>query len=100
RLRPPPTLRPYTTLFRSGLRRRPRRLLAGEEVAPLGDVPPDADDADDVAGGVAVRALGGEIGARAGGGGDDVLERPGAPRGHDRSEEHASELQSPDHLVC
>src|SRR5258708_22430575 len=24
----------------------------------------------------------------------------GAGRGHDRSEEHTSELQSPDHLVC
>src|SRR5438552_7195159 len=26
--------------------------------------------------------------------------RPGVPAPHERSEEHTSELQSPDHLVC
>src|SRR5207244_13628844 len=31
---------------------------------------------------------------------DDVAWRRRRPLGHDRSEEHTSELQSPDHLVC
>src|SRR5438552_12399740 len=72
-IRPPPTstLFPYTTLFRSDVARRQARLRA-----PV----------------------------------SDPLRRPHPARGRDsdhggrqhlvRSEEHTSELQSPDHLVC
>src|SRR5262245_64950403 len=71
-LRPPPgsTLFPYTTLFRSGLRRSiPRRAPAGG------------------------RSDGGRL--RSGRHGNLP-----APSGFRRSEEHTSELQSLRHLVC
>src|SRR5258708_18873778 len=75
-IRRPPrsTLFPYTTLFRSRLRRR-------EEPVRL---PPD--QAREV---TAPRTLGDEDRAE----GVEVA-------GEARSEEHTSELQSPDHLVC
>src|SRR5258708_11513398 len=81
-IRRPPrsTLFPYTTLFRSTQVTRNRRR----------DLPPHARDCgrDPV--------LEQERQAR-----DRVLRRIAAlPTGGARSEEHTSELQSPDHLVC
>src|SRR5258708_19964591 len=70
-IRRPPrsTLFPYTTLFRSGLRRSclrsPRRQSPGRHLRLLGIVVPGP-----------------------------------AAASQKRSEEHTSELQSPDHLVC
>src|SRR5207244_10448571 len=85
-LHPPHTLFPYTTLFRSHC--RPRQLhLARGAAAGVGyaDGPRRRQD----------RGLGS--------GGQQTI-CPIAPgnryRGDDRSEEHTSELQSPDHLVC
>src|SRR5258708_28949732 len=78
-IRRPPrsTLFPYTTLFRS-------RLRTVAQVANLDAVRPGRHVVDHVA---AERVRGG--------GGD------GVPAAQDaRSEEHTSELQSPDHLVC
>src|SRR5258708_15515751 len=82
-IRRPPrsTLFPYTTLFRS-------RGVAGQAVGAAGEVP--------------------GLGARAAAGGGDGDDRVVAGAGHQvgvavvgaRSEEHTSELQSPDHLVC
>src|SRR5438552_11390864 len=74
-IRRPPrsTLFPYTTLFRS-LRAAP----AGGALLPAGGVR---------------RAGGGGAGAR-------LHARRGRPARPLRSEEHTSELQSPDHLVC
>src|SRR5207244_6475470 len=93
---PPVTLFPYTTLLRSpsgdlcqpeGLRRSPARRPSPNHERPRGDPRPRRSD----------------------GGGRDARNTPGlareppaiptgsAPR---RSEEHTSELQSPDHLVC
>src|SRR5207244_13052214 len=76
--RPPPrsTLFPYTTLFRSS--RRSSRIRS--------------------------RASGARHAARAGARGSSCS-RPASARGRaradaGRSEEHTSELQSPDHLVC
>src|SRR5947208_10696136 len=89
--RPPPrtTLLPYTTLFRShrrSLRLRPRRTIPRAR-RPLS----------------LQRALGGGA-PRAGlSRGGCELSRPEAARGAldlPRSEEHTSELQSPDHVVC
>src|SRR5258708_15532872 len=97
-IRRPPrsTLFPYTTLFRS-----PRDAVAlTYRVKRTGDaLPPQASDGerrlfsgsdgaiiDDIR---ALRDLGVEAI-------DFDFERPAA----DRSEEHTSELQSPDHLVC
>src|SRR5258708_11489542 len=71
-IRRPPrsTLFPYTTLFRSAVRRRRRR--AASRAAP-----------------------------RAGGRRPDQGRQAARHRRHiGRSEEHTSELQSPDHLVC
>src|SRR5438552_13471327 len=65
------TLFPYTTLFRSGSRRR-------------GSCPPPP-----------ARAVGGGAAAPRCG-----TERAAAAPPPTRSEEHTSELQSPDHLVC
>src|SRR5947208_13068547 len=73
------TLFPYTTLFRSG------RLAAADDPAPTAR---------------RVHAAGGDpAGARgrAVGRGRELL--PDHRQRH-RSEEHTSELQSPDHLVC
>src|SRR5258708_11372121 len=71
-IRRPPrsTLFPYTTLFRSGRRDGARRPHPGLNVTPLH--------------------------ARQ----DRAIERGGAADVETRSEEHTSELQSPDHLVC
>src|SRR5207244_11432973 len=95
--RPPPP--PYTTLFRSRERRRPRprprasaaRALRGGSAllrAPLAAAAP------------AARGQLGRDPAAA-----RKPPRSGPPRdpllrGPTRSEEHTSELQSPDHLVC
>src|SRR5258708_31592745 len=80
-IRRPPrsTLFPYTTLFRSQLGQQPAQ-LAGQGVRRLG-----GDHEHRVA------VLAGDPGLHRGWGGE--LQ----PR---RSEEHTSELQSPDHLVC
>src|SRR5438552_5571623 len=77
-IRPPPssTLFPYTTLFRSvpaAGPARPRRRLAAR---------------------VGPRGAPGDESRRRG------LGPAGRARGGLRSEEHTSELQSPDHLVC
>src|SRR5258708_21657344 len=71
-IRRPPrsTLFPYTTLFRS-------RLIQNQAYEPQAAEPP-------------TRA-GGPSAAEA---------APGAAAAQTRSEEHTSELQSPDHLVC
>src|SRR5258708_18981786 len=79
-IRRPPrsTLFPYTTLFRSPFRQlEARRLAHAHEVVAL---PPDQ------------RHLLGRGEQPAGGGRAGVADP--------RSEEHTSELQSPDHLVC
>src|SRR3712207_8440165 len=74
-IRRPPrsTLFPYTTLFRS------INGLAGDDVV----------EASGLSGGLAITARGGD--------GSDVLI---GGDGHDRSEEHTSELQSRQYLVC
>src|SRR5258708_24365858 len=80
-IRRPPrsTLFPYTTLFRSAAR-------AGEvEVNPLSSSAAAAVAAAPRPLRAASRAV--------------IRFRPPAPK-HQRSEEHTSELQSPDHLVC
>src|SRR3712207_8197431 len=85
-IRRPPrsTLFPYTTLFRSrrtGCRRSRRRLLHGDrlrQVARLVDVQP-----------APLRDLVGE-----------QLERHDREKRLERSEEHTSELQSRQYLVC
>src|SRR3712207_8591914 len=76
-IRRPPrsTLFPYTTLFRSAPR---------GAVAPCGD---------------AVPRLGG-VSKAAGSAGRAPPRMPGAPRRPRRSEEHTSELQSRQYLVC
>src|SRR5258708_22270016 len=81
-IRRPPrsTLFPYTTLFRS---RRGSPLVTAERLAP------EAADRD-------LSPLCG-VAARPAVGAPDRDQRPQAPT---RSEEHTSELQSPDHLVC
>src|SRR5947208_6971790 len=78
-MRPPPipTLFPYTTLFRSP-RRRARSCSAGNSTGGAVFIPRPR--------------LGGFPGPAPPG-------RTGTARGG-RSEEHTSELQSPDHLVC
>src|SRR3712207_8360336 len=91
-IRRPPrsTLFPYTTLFRSGLRLR--AVGAGHvgvlSVGLRGLGGGGADGLDDLAERVAVGAVVGQLGAVA------VLQR-GL-----RSEEHTSELQSRQYLVC
>src|SRR5258708_9877032 len=84
-IRRPPrsTLFPYTTLFRS---EQPRRHISG---AGGGDAVGK--------GGLPVGAARGRDGAP--GPRDGRRVRDGARR-DPRSEEHTSELQSPDHLVC
>src|SRR5258708_25536608 len=77
-IRRPPrsTLFPYTTLFRSDRRLRPTAERPGGAARPAGDQRALAQHRDRL----------------------DQL-RPGGA-GQVRSEEHTSELQSPDHLVC
>src|SRR5207244_11256235 len=80
------TLFPYTTLFRSKEGAAHRQRVAGELVGPAGVVAEGLDRHRDV----------------------DLLLEQRLPvvrvedrrRDGDRSEEHTSELQSPDHLVC
>src|SRR5438552_9246798 len=82
--RPPrPTLFPYTTLFRSRRRPRPAR--------PAGRVTHRLRSAD----ARAARPPGGSRPTAVG-----EASRRGARPARGRSEEHTSELQSPDHLVC
>src|SRR5438552_13703006 len=86
-IRRPPrsTLFPYTTLFRSEMREEDFREREAHAVAhhlPLGPL-------------AAFEQQGLTL-AHQGDGGDIALD--GGTRG--RSEEHTSELQSPDHLVC
>src|SRR5258708_31636690 len=79
-IRRPPrsTLFPYTTLFRSELLllRLPRLEVVGEPLENIGQLPGLGGDGDEAA----------------------VQVREGSRPA--RSEEHTSELQSPDHLVC
>src|SRR5947208_9768870 len=87
-IRPPPrsTLFPYTTLFRSSFRQDKVRHIEADPFL-LSGVPVN----------VAALSIGrGLFGVAFPG------ESPGQPRffGPRRSEEHTSELQSPDHLVC
>src|SRR5258708_32048023 len=84
-IRRPPrsTLFPYTTLFRSiVVSLVVDRGLVGA-VRDGAERPPEVVDAKQKDRGVALRLAGGGQGAR-----------------EERSEEHTSELQSPDHLVC
>src|SRR5258708_15322728 len=78
-IRRPPrsTLFPYTTLFRSPPRVHPEPLLRSTTDRPL-DNPIE----------------------RRGVGEDVTVGRRHERRAHVRSEEHTSELQSPDHIVC
>src|SRR5258708_26513492 len=76
-IRRPPrsTLFPYTTLFRS------RAATAGPTVGPVRLIIQKSSKSTNVR--------------------DTVISRVStASRDHSRSEEHTSELQSPDHLVC
>src|SRR3712207_7253722 len=89
-IRRPPrsTLFPYTTLFRSGRRGADDRRAGAHS-------PRDA----------AVPGPEGVAAAGAGAGGGDGGDRPrcdraASRRGHSRSEEHTSELQSRPYLVC
>src|SRR5258708_26784179 len=81
-IRRPPrsTLFPYTTLFRS--RRIIEKILGGSEEQPAGEGGREIQDAVRVSGRIADEHVGQHA------------------FGHRRSEEHTSELQSPDHLVC
>src|SRR5258708_18442709 len=81
-IRRPPrsTLFPYTTLFRSTARAAQQGLGAGDQLA-------HGKRLDEVVVRTGIEA------------GDTVLHGV-ARRQHERSEEHTSELQSPDHLVC
>src|SRR5436309_3810227 len=89
-IRPPPrsTLFPYTTLFRSGSGHQ--RILQHQPAQPAereGDV----------------RGFGAEAEPQVRGGWIEVQHLAvgrGAPRQFDRSEEHTSELQSRENLVC
>src|SRR5258708_9306760 len=86
-IRRPPrsTLFPYTTLFRSSCTR------AETEAKRPGRSRPGCQ------GGTPTRSGGGPTsGGKVEGG---KRQHPGT-QGQDRSEEHTSELQSPDHLVC
>src|SRR3712207_7720185 len=86
-IRRPPrsTLFPYTTLFRSQLVERLLPPVPVDEVVPVGDQVPEraAVVAERHAALHAARALARELGLR-----------------QDRSEEHTSELQSRQYLVC
>src|SRR3712207_8114324 len=88
-IRRPPrsTLFPYTTLFRSGRGRRLVDRVHERERAEEVPEDPRADDEADVAPGDAEAPLAREHDER-------------EERGADRSEEHTSELQSRQYLVC
>src|SRR3712207_8692588 len=89
-IRRPPrsTLFPYTTLFRS------------EVVLGVGSLEADLGDAVEIAGGVSHDVLGRSVAARLGLVGVAAL-KMFAERGDcQRSEEHTSELQSRQYLVC
>src|SRR3712207_9229522 len=95
---PRSTLFPYTTLFRSGDER-------GDLLGALGEAAGDGVEG----GGPHVRGGGGELPAHPRGLGDRGLDvvggRGGGPAGErpvvrGRSEEHTSELQSRQYLVC
>src|SRR5258708_24565144 len=83
-IRRPPrsTLFPYTTLFRSGgkaaAKSFPQRGQGLAQIRLFHEPPRNIPAGDEVA---------------------DILQQPGYS-GAARSEEHTSELQSPDHLVC
>src|SRR3712207_7142434 len=85
-IRRPPrsTLFPYTTLFRSDRPDRPAPLLRPAAVAPLPG---------------AAAGVGGDRGGDRPGSAD-LRPRAGAPGRGPRSEEHTSELQSRQYLVC
>src|SRR3712207_9237750 len=99
-IRRPPrsTLFPYTTLFRSPLhaRRRPPHALESGPRGTYGAVH-------------VVRSRSGDLDQQLAGGRVEVVERPAVARlpdavdeqvGGERSEEHTSELQSRQYLVC
>src|SRR5258708_27117642 len=83
-IRRPPrsTLFPYTTLFRSLRLSQPSTRLLGRASRPASAAAAQADDRP------AALATGPRLRSGAG------------CRAQQRSEEHTSELQSPDHLVC
>src|SRR5207244_13478439 len=82
---PSSTLFPYTTLFRSGC----REPLDGDER--------ERAHPDGASAGVYGSGIGRRRGAHRR---HSYLPLPGDPGVRRRSEEHTSELQSPDHLVC
>src|SRR3712207_9500097 len=99
-IRRPPrsTLFPYTTLFRSGRERLPQkfvRALAVAEPRPEVDLPSQAPARAGVAAHLQRAARGAEQFGR--GALRDVVRRVQAV---ERSEEHTSELQSRQYLVC
>src|SRR5258708_20845452 len=83
-IRRPPrsTLFPYTTLFRSGLKQRVAERIVGRDEVPFLAV-------------LGVEQIRHRIGFHA----RRVADAEDVPLAV-RSEEHTSELQSPDHLVC
>src|SRR5947208_6864511 len=83
--RPRSTLFPYTTLFRSGRLLREQRRVRQRGDDAQRQLEPDEEHAH-----VHAHEVGGLGGAHA----------EAAAQGGSRSEEHTSELQSPDHLVC
>src|SRR5207244_4836377 len=94
-----PTIFPYTTLFRSGRGRDPHQARPQAEDGSAGR----ATDPEFAAG----RSFPADLGAELGEPGSAATAVAPAPHGagphphHEpRSEEHTSELQSPDHLVC
>src|SRR3712207_6889588 len=92
--RPPrPTLFPYPTLFRSAGDRGLRAALGGDRLERAVDVRVGVVEVQGEADG-AVAHRRDHSGAR------EPLVDAGALDGHDRSEEHTSELQSRQYLVC
>src|SRR5207244_11063794 len=97
RLAPRPPLFPYTTLFRSSEVRRRRRILPGFRS------PEDREGVRDLRRGQRRPAEGANaaIGVDGRGAGEARCRVRSATADKERrSEEHTSELQSPDHLVC
>src|SRR5690606_41622844 len=90
--RPPrPPLFPYTTLFRSRLGHRRWGGVSPRLVHPLG-VEPDSDPV--------LRLQGADQLGRGERGETLLVGHQGRPYGEGRSEEHTSELQSRENLVC
>src|SRR5690349_22990586 len=94
---PPPTLFPYTTLFRSDCEQVRERAL-GERQTGMGEPAKQRETREEAAGVRRERRTDAALETRPRVGGDQP---PGEGRGDDeRSEEHTSELQSRRDLVC